>query len=286
MAPPAATSHPAGLLGDSVARDYGDKLRRFAAFAAPELAQAIAGLRLAPGMRVLDAGCGTGEVLAMLAAQVGPSGLAVGVDLAGAHARAARVACEAAAVLQGNLAQLPLARASFDLVWSLNTINHLRDPLACLLSLAGLLKPRGRLVLGQSSFLPDMYFAWDARLERLTNEAVRAYYRERYGVSERELTGIRALVGLMRRTALQNVAAESILIERVAPLAAADEAYLLETIYRGTWGARLQGHLAEEEREELERLCDPAGAGYAPRRADFHFLQSLTFVSAQRPADG
>jgi len=179
-----------------------------------------------------------------------------------------------------------VARASFDLVWSLNTINHLRDPLACLLSLAGLLKPRGRLVLGQSSFLPDMYFAWDARLERLTNEAVRAYYRERYGVSERELTGIRALVGLMRRTALQNVAAESILIERVAPLAAADEAYLLETIFRGTWGARLQGHLAEEEREELERLCDPAGAGYAPRRADFHFLQSLTFVSAQRPADG
>jgi tRNA A58 N-methylase Trm61 len=87
MAPPAATSHPAGLLGDSVARDYGDKLRRFAAFAAPELAQAIAGLRLAPGMRVLDAGCGTGEVLAMLAAQVGPSGLAVGVDLAGAHAQ-------------------------------------------------------------------------------------------------------------------------------------------------------------------------------------------------------
>src|SRR6478736_3010627 len=90
MAPPAATSHPAGLLGDSVARDYGDKLRRFAAFAAPELGQAIAGLRLAPGMRVLDAGCGTGEVLAMLAAQVGPSGLAVGVDLAGAHARGLR----------------------------------------------------------------------------------------------------------------------------------------------------------------------------------------------------
>jgi hypothetical protein len=70
----------------------------------------------------------------------------------------------------------------------------------------------------------------------------------------------------------------------LAPLAAADEAYLLETIFRGTWGARLQGYLTDEDRAQLERLCDPASAGYALRRPDFHFLQTLTFVAAQRPA--
>ncbi|MGA7439828.1 MAG: hypothetical protein WBW32_17025, partial [Luteibacter sp.] len=55
-----------GLLGDTTARDYSEKLRRFNAFAAPELCRAIASLGLKPGMRVLDAGCGTGEALAWL----------------------------------------------------------------------------------------------------------------------------------------------------------------------------------------------------------------------------
>ena len=52
-----------GLLGDTTARDYSRKLGLFNACAAPELRHAIASLALTPGMRVLDAGCGTGEAL-------------------------------------------------------------------------------------------------------------------------------------------------------------------------------------------------------------------------------
>ncbi|SFS19979.1 hypothetical protein SAMN05216570_4215 [Dyella sp. OK004] len=52
-----------GPLGDSAARDYSRKLQLFNAFAEPELRNAIASLELRPGMRVLDAGCGTGEAL-------------------------------------------------------------------------------------------------------------------------------------------------------------------------------------------------------------------------------
>ena len=123
--------------------------------------------------------------------------------------------------------------------------------------------------------------AWSA----LTNEAVRAYYRERYGVSERELTGIRALVGLMRRTALGTWPLSRLLIERVAPLAAADEAYLLETIFRGTWGARLRGIWPRRTgRNSSACAIRPAPATRCGVRLSF--LQSLTFVSAQRPADG
>ena len=51
----------AGLLSDTTARDYSRKLTLFNSFAAPELRQAIASLGLKPGMRILDAGCGTGE---------------------------------------------------------------------------------------------------------------------------------------------------------------------------------------------------------------------------------
>jgi hypothetical protein len=128
-----------------------------------------------------------------------------------------------------------------------------------------------------------MYFAWDARLERLTNEAVRAYYRERYQASEAEFAGVRALLGLLRAAPLANVGSHSVLIERVAPLAPETQDYLLETIFRGTWGERLRPYLSVQDFTQLERLCDPTHEAFALRRPDFHFLQTLTLVSAQRP---
>ena len=135
-----------------------------------------------------------------------------------------------------------------------------------------LTKPRGRVVLAQSSFLPDMYFAWDARLERVTNEAVRQYYRDRYGLTERDLTSVRSLVGWARAARLRDVYARTVLIERISPLRSADRAYVLEAIFRGTWGQRLQPYLSPADYAELRCLCDPDAAGSPGGAPDFHFL--------------
>lgn len=278
----AESSAPAvatGLLGDTPARDYTRKLQLFNRFAEPELRQAIDTLELTPGMRVLDGGCGSGEALAWLGEQVAPSGEVVGVDLALAHVSAARsFVGPRTTVLQGNLLSMPLAPASFDAIWCVNTINHLRDAIRGVRALAALLRPGGRLALGQSSLLPDMYFAWDARLERLSNEAVRQYYRARYGVGERELAPVRSLVGLLRGAPLQAVTARTFVIERIAPLKPADEAYLHEAIFRDTWGERLRPYLAEEDYSAVSQLCDPGAAQYALHRPDFHFLQTFTLA--------
>ena len=268
-----------GLLGDTAGRDYTRKLRLFNSFAEPELRQAVASLGLEPGMRILDAGCGTGEALGWLALEAGAQGLMVGLDLAAAHASAARAALPGRiGVLQADLLRPPLAAASFDLIWTVNTVNHLREPLAGVKELAALLREGGRIALGQSSLLPEMYFAWDSRLERLTNEAVREYYRDRYGAEERDLAGVRAIVGLLRSARLRDVKVRTLLIERVAPLGAADEAYLLEAIFRGTWGERLRPYLSSADYEEVSRLCDPTDSRFALRRPDFHFLQSFTLA--------
>ena len=270
----------AGLLGDTASRDYAAKLQRFNAFAAPELRQAIATLELRPGMRVLDAGCGTGEALAWFAAEVGAQGAVVGMDLAAAHVAAAQSLarrCRALAI-QADLLRAPLARESFDLAWSVNVVNHLRDPVAGVAAMAALLRPGGRIALGQSSFLPDMYFAWDARLERLVNEAVRQYYRDRYRLDERDLAAVRATVGLLRRAGLKNVRSRTFMIERLAPLRPEDERYLVETIFRDTWGTRLRPYLADDDHDTLMRLCDPAHPDFSLRRADFHFLQTFTLA--------
>jgi len=273
-----------GLLGDTTARDYSNKLRLFNAFAEPELRRAIAGLGLKQGMRVLDAGCGTGEALRWLSDAVGPHGTVVGIDLSAAHVAAARaIVSDQVLVLQADVRRPPLEPLNFDFIWSVNTINHLHEPLAGVRVLAGLLRPGGRIALGQSSLLPDMFFAWDSRLERLTNEAVRRYYRHRYGLAERDLANTRSIVGLLRRAALHSVTAQTFIIERVSSLRPADEAYLLEAIFRGTWGERLRPYLSAEDHAELTALCDPGHPAYALRRADFHFLQTFTMAVGQVP---
>jgi SAM-dependent methyltransferase len=279
QAVPAGAQPAASLLGDTPLRDYSRKLSLFNSFAEPELRALIASVGLGPGMRILDAGCGTGEPLPWLLHEVKPSGSVIGVDLAAAHADAARrYAAEDIEVIQGDLLTARLEPASIDFIWCVNTINHLRDPIQGVIKLSTSLRPRGRIALGQSSLLPDMYFAWDARLERVTNEAVRRYYRDRYSLDERDLASVRALVGVLRGAHLRNVTARTVMIERTSPVDAATESYLLEAIFRDTWAQRLRRYLSEDDHAELARLCDPQGPRYALRRPDFHFLQSFTLV--------
>jgi SAM-dependent methyltransferase len=285
MTNPASTataSDGAGLLGDTPSRDYSRKLQLFNAFAEPELRQLIESLNLRPGMCILDAGCGTGEALHWLLEATESAGEAVGIDLAAAHVNAARRRpSPQIRVLQGDLLNAPLPSASFDLIWCVNTINHLHDPVAGVKKLATLLRPRGRIALGQSALLPDMYFAWDSRLERVTNEAVRQYYRGRYHLEEHDLASVRAIVGVLRRGQLHNVTARTVMIERVSPVGGATESYLLEAIFRDTWGERLRPYLSDEDYAELTRLCDPQHPHFALRRPDFHFLQSFTLVTGE-----
>jgi SAM-dependent methyltransferase len=275
----------AGLLGDTAARDYSGKLRLFTEFAARELGFAIASLELAPGMRVLDAGCGTGGVLRCLDEAVGPGGMAVGIDLSAAHARAARAEVPArAAVLQADLLRACIAPGTFDLIWTLNTVNHLRDPVVGLETLAQLSRPGGRIALAQSALLPEMYFAWDSRLERLTHEALRRHYQARYGLDERDLGGVRNILGWMQRAGLSDIAIRTLVIERVSPLCKADEDYLLEAIFRATFGVRLRPFLAAQDYQTLIALCDPQHPDFALHRPDFHFLQTLTLAIGETPS--
>ena len=147
--------------------------------------------------------------------------------------------------------------------------------------LSVLLRPGGRIALGQSSLVPDMYFAWDSRLERLVNDAVRQYYRERYCLEERELTSVRSLVGVLRQAQLRGVAARTAMIERVSPVDWATESYLVEAIFRATWGERMRPYLSEDDYAKLVHLCDPRDSLYALKRPDFHFLQSFTLAMGE-----
>ncbi|MCY4526174.1 MAG: class I SAM-dependent methyltransferase [Anaerolineaceae bacterium] len=107
-----------------------------------------------PGMRVLDVGCGRGEILLHCAQ---PGAFACGVDYAPAALRLAQQVVTSLdpqapgriALGQANARQLPFANASFDRVLLFDVVEHLHpwELQAALLEVRRVLKPQGRLII-------------------------------------------------------------------------------------------------------------------------------------------
>jgi ubiquinone/menaquinone biosynthesis C-methylase UbiE len=267
-----ASSRP---LDDAPSRSYAGKLERFSRFVAPELRKVFAELGLEPGARVLDVGCGVGFATHMLAEMSGKDARVVGMDLSRPHLRAA-TGPRSVGLVQGDASRLCFRDGTFDLIWSCNTVNHLADPVAALRAMREVLRPAGRLVLAQSGFLPEMFFAWDAPLDEAVRSACHQYYRERYGLRVEDTARVRGLVGLLQRAGLRVGRVHTVPIERVQPLTEADRAWFEEVMFRGTWGERLRPFLTAEQWQALRHNIDPASAQYCLDREDFHHLQTLT----------
>jgi SAM-dependent methyltransferase len=110
------------------------------------LADLLDALEIAPGMRVLDLGCGTGN-LERLLEERGTACEVVAVDYAPEMLARARAKCSAAEYLRWDLnAPLPYPAGSFQRIVSCNALYALRDPCAALRAFAVLLAPGGRMV--------------------------------------------------------------------------------------------------------------------------------------------
>jgi ubiquinone/menaquinone biosynthesis C-methylase UbiE len=118
------------------------------------------------GETVLDIGCGAGMDLLLAARRVGPTGRALGVDMtdamverAGASARAAGLA--QVEVRKGDATSLPVEDASVDVVISNGVINLVPEKERAFDEIVRVLKPGGRLQLGD--ILLDVDLSEDAR---------------------------------------------------------------------------------------------------------------------------
>jgi SAM-dependent methyltransferase len=104
----------------------------------------IAAMRLSPGARVLDAGCGTGVVARVAAQAVAPGGLVVALDPAIEMLRVGR-GRGLATVVCGQAEELPFPAASFDAVLASFVISHVPSYEAALAEMVRVLKPGGKL---------------------------------------------------------------------------------------------------------------------------------------------
>ncbi len=131
-------------------------------------AHAFAHLDLRRGLAILDAGCGTGDLTALLAEQVAPDGRAVGIDLSETMVSEARHrATETLVPVSFEVAdvqQLPFPDASFDRTLASQLLVHVPDPGRAIDEMCRVTRPGGKLVLGEMD--------WDTLVMGLSDRAL------------------------------------------------------------------------------------------------------------------
>ena len=115
---------------------------------------------LRPGLDVLDVGCGPGTVTVDLARLVAP-GRVVGIDRAReVLEQAAACASEQGVSIElrdGDVYELPLPDASFDVVHAHQVLQHLTDPVRALKDVRRVLRPGGLLAVRDADY---SCFSW------------------------------------------------------------------------------------------------------------------------------
>lgn len=131
-----------------------------------------------PGERVLEIGPGTGYYTLDIATWLGPEGRVEIFDLQQkfldhVSARAAEGGLQNVVPTQGDATALPYGDDSVDAVVLTAVLGEIPDPVAALREIARVLKPGGRLVVGE--LFGDPHFTTRSSLERQAAEAGLSY---------------------------------------------------------------------------------------------------------------
>lgn len=128
---------------------------------------------LKPGARILDLGCGPGTITVDLANAVGKSGYVLGVDFAADAIAAAQQYAKQElqqagqiAFAVGDLFELDLPPASFDIVHAHQVLQHVNDPIGALKSLAKYCKPDGIIAVRDADYSGMFWYPENAGISR------------------------------------------------------------------------------------------------------------------------
>ncbi len=135
------------------------RLDRQAAMLAPFTAGLLDRVGVPAGARCLDVGCGTGGVMALLAQRAGFDGHVTGVDVDGPLSEVAMTALREAGhqqtrLVAGNVLDVSLEAAAFDIVYARLVLIHADDPLAVLRRMWQPTAPGGALVVQDYDLRP------------------------------------------------------------------------------------------------------------------------------------
>lgn len=133
--------------------------------------------------RVVEAGCGTGQLSLFLAVSGRP---VIGIDLSLASLRLAeafrrRAGIPSARLVRGNVFRLPIATDSADVVVSNGVLHHTADPAAGLRELVRVARPGGYVIVGLYNRYARFLLPFlAARHARGTSARDRAWYNDQH----------------------------------------------------------------------------------------------------------
>lgn len=164
-------------MSDRYTHGHHDSVLRSHRWRTADNSAAFALAHLAPGMSLLDVGCGPGTITADLAQRLQP-GAVTGVD------RSPAVVAEAAAAypagehrnlrfVTGDVYGLDFADESFDVVYAHQVLQHLTDPVAALREMGRVLAVGGLLAVRDADYGAFTWFPADPALD----EWLEVYHR-------------------------------------------------------------------------------------------------------------
>ena len=245
-------------------------------------------------MRVLDAGCGPGTHLGLIASAIAPGGMVTGIDLDPENVAMANgfhadlIASKELQILQGDILDLDIAARSFDLAWSSAVFHHLTNPLDAVVSLNRMVTPGGTMAImdGDDAF-SFPFLAWPPELEANIREAMARAATEAYGGRlDYFYDGLlgRRLPALLRESGLHEVQLQVFADVDRAPL----PALRMEEIrnwFLDSLGLRIQPYLAPADWERLVAMLDLETTETSLLSSpDFFMVRSWLLVTVRVPA--
>lgn len=168
-----------------------DRLMKQAEFFGLLTEQVLQRAGLEPGMSVLDAGCGAGDVSLLAARLVGPTGRVLGIDrsedgIALARRRAAALGYEHVTFRSDDLAAVTVD-APVDAVIGRLVLMYFPDPSSVLRRLASLVRPGGLVAFQEIHIIGSMSVPpcplWDTSIRRIHDAFSRAGANPSMGLS-------------------------------------------------------------------------------------------------------
>jgi ubiquinone/menaquinone biosynthesis C-methylase UbiE len=251
----------------------------------PEYEAMIRSVGLKSGWSVLDAGCGGGSFLPLLAELVGARGHICALDLAPENVARVDALVEnsqfpcAVDTRVGNLTSLPYEDHRFDAVWCANITQYLTDDelRQVFAEFRRVVRPGGLVAVKEIDLTVNQFSPFDPTMTWRLYDAARHHVLPMQG-------GLRTLqlATWFKQNGLINVASNSFLSERRAPLRPVEHSFI-STILQVHAQAAEGFDLPAQDRAAWRALANFDAPDHILKHPDFYFRESHMVVVGQVP---
>ena len=253
----------------------------------PEYEAMIRSVGLKSGWSVLDAGCGGGSFLPLLAELVGADGHISAVDLAPENIEQVDSLVEnkgfpcSIETRVGNLTSLPYEDNRFDAVWCANITQYLTDDELgeVLAEFCRVVRPGGLVAVKEFDLTANLFSPFDQTMIWRLYDAARHHIPPMQG-------GLRTfqLPTWFKQAGLISVGFESFLSERKAPLRPIEREFI-STILQVHPQAAASVDLPEQDMVAWRALADFDSPSHILKHPDFYFREGHIVVVGQAPGN-